>query len=184
MLVVVPMWCRPRLLSEGAGQFQVIGRGRSNFRGTGRPHDFFRCRAMKRFFRRVQQYTQLARPKAIALNGQDSSWRHLLRASLACGRVCIGNSGNQVHQFPSGRNHIDPIDASPVTEAYAVYTAGRSLSTANRCRFFMKATGGWRSVLVGMPQDSDQSLFLPNFKIVAIEHLCSYVLGFFVIATV
>jgi hypothetical protein len=48
----------------------------------------------------------------------------------------------------------------------------------------MKVAGGGVLVLVGMPQGSNQPPFLPNLKVVAIEHLCSHALGFFVIVTV
>jgi hypothetical protein len=39
-------------------------------------------------------------------------------------------------------------------------------------------------VLVGMPQYGNQSFFLPKLEVVPIEHVCSYMLGFFVIITV
>jgi hypothetical protein len=36
----VPICCRPQLLSKGAGQFQVIGRDRSNLSARGGPTSF------------------------------------------------------------------------------------------------------------------------------------------------
>jgi hypothetical protein len=76
-----------------------------------------------------QTYSKQARLKVIALNGRNSPRHHLLRDYVAF--VCIGNAEHQFRQFLGERNYIDPIDESPITETYAVCTAGSSLSRSS-----------------------------------------------------